>query len=299
MENSLIYIPLAFALAFFLIEFLPVFVKNTLAIAGLAVYYYLNHNNYSDIGELFATIFLIGGIITLIAGYAYKGKRLVFFPFALMMFAGLIGLIEAKSTIEFFYAWELMTIGSYFLILRGKKSITHALSYILFSLGGAYLILAGFGIASIGKTDLTLAILSQVTEYAPIVFILLAIGFMTKTASIGLHIWLPGAHAEAEADVSPMVSAILLKAGVFGLIMLFMAMGEQFIGGLSIAYILSWVGVLTALMGNMMAAFQEDAKKLLAYSSIGALGYALFGLKLNVALRMAHCNFFFGNTLHV
>lgn len=274
------YIPLAFALAFVLIEFLPVFVKNTLAIVGLAVYFYLNHNNYSDIGELFAAIFLIGGIITLIAGYAYKGKRLGFFPFALMMFAGLIGLIEAKSTLEFFYAWELMTIGSYFLILRGKKSITHALSYILFSLGGAYLILAGFGIASIGKADLTLSILSQVTEFAPLVFILLAVGFMTKTASIGLHIWLPGAHAEAEADVSPMVSAILLKAGVFGLLFLMMAMGEQFIGPVSIPYILSWVGALTALMGNMMAAFQEDAKKLLAYSSIGALGYALFGLSL-------------------
>jgi len=103
---------------------------------------------------------------------------------------------------------------------------------------------------------------------------------MTKTASIGLHIWLPGAHAEAEADVSPMVSAILLKAGVFGLLFLMMAMGEQFIGPVSIPYILSWVGALTALMGNMMAAFQEDAKKLLAYSSIGALGYALFGLSL-------------------
>lgn len=274
------YIPLAFALAFVLIEFLPVFIKNTLAIAGLALYFYLNYQSYTDISRIFAAIFLLGGILTLLAGYAYKGKRLGFFPFALMMFAGLIGLIEAKSTLEFFYAWELMTIGSYFLIIRGKKSITHALSYMLFSIGGAYLIMAGLGIASIGKAYLTLSILHQVTEYAPLVFILLAVGFMTKTASIGLHIWLPGAHAEAEADVSPMVSAILLKAGVFGLLILLIAMGEQFIGKVSIPYLLSWVGALTALMGNMMAAFQEDAKKLLAYSSIGALGYAVFGLSL-------------------
>lgn len=274
------YLPLAVALGFAFIEFLPVFIKNTLAIAAMAAYYYFNYESYNELQGIFAAIFIIGGILTLIAGYAFKGKRQGFYPFALMMFAGLIGLVEATTTLEFFFAWELMTIGSYFLILRGKKSIKHALSYILFSIGGAYLILAGFGLAAIGKPDISIAILSNIELYAPWIFGLLAIGFMTKTASIGLHIWLPGAHAEAEADVSPMVSAILLKAGVFGLIMLFLAMGEQFIGNISFAYILSWIGVITALMGNMMAAFQEDAKRLLAYSSIGALGYVLFGLSL-------------------
>jgi formate hydrogenlyase subunit 3/multisubunit Na+/H+ antiporter MnhD subunit len=103
---------------------------------------------------------------------------------------------------------------------------------------------------------------------------------MTKTASIGLHIWLPGAHAEAETDVSPMVSAILLKAGVFGLITLMIHMGAQTIGSFNIYYALAWIGAITAVMGNMMAAFQEDAKRLLAFSSIGFLGYALFGLSL-------------------
>jgi formate hydrogenlyase subunit 3/multisubunit Na+/H+ antiporter MnhD subunit len=173
-----------------------------------------------------------------------------------------------------------MTAGSYFLIIRGKKSMEHALSYILFSIGGAYLILAGFGLAHIGQNSISLDILSNVHYYAPYIFAMMAIGFMTKLASIGLHIWLPGAHAEAEADVSPMVSAILLKAGVFGLVILFLGMGQQTLWGIDLFYVLSWVGVLTALMGNMMAAFQEDAKRLLAYSSIGFLGYALFGLSI-------------------
>jgi len=274
------YLPLAVAIGFAFIDFLPAFIKNTLAIAAMAAYYYFNKDNYTDIQGIFAAIFMIGGILTLIAGYAFKGKRMGFYPFALIMFAGLIGLVEATTTLEFFFAWELMTIGSYFLILRGKKSMKHALSYMLFSIGGAYLILAGFGLAAIGQTGISLGILSTVGEYAPWIFGLLAIGFMTKTASIGLHIWLPGAHAEAEADVSPMVSAILLKAGVFGLIMLFLSMGDQFVGPINYGYILGWIGVITALMGNMMAAFQEDAKRLLAYSSIGALGYILFGLAL-------------------
>jgi formate hydrogenlyase subunit 3/multisubunit Na+/H+ antiporter MnhD subunit len=109
---------------------------------------------------------------------------------------------------------------------------------------------------------------------------LLAIGFMTKTAAIGLHVWLPGAHAEAETDVSPMVSGILLKAGLFGLFMLLMQMGRQELLGVDLTHVMLWVGALSALLGNLMAAFQEDAKRLLAYSSIGQMGYALFGLAM-------------------
>jgi formate hydrogenlyase subunit 3/multisubunit Na+/H+ antiporter MnhD subunit len=274
------YLPLAVALAFFFIDFLPVYIKNTLAIAAVGGYLYYIYPDLASFNLVFALIFLVGGILTLIAGYAYKGKRSGFFPMALMMFAGLIGLIEAKTTLDFFYAWEIMTIGSYFLILRGKNAKKHAYSYLLFSVGGAYAILAAFGLAAIGQQTIDLSILSTTLYFTPIIFLLLAIGFMTKTASLGLHIWLPGAHAEAETDVSPMVSAILLKAGLFGLIMMMLLMGDQLIWGISISYLLGWIGVFSAIIGNLMAAFQEDAKKLLAYSSIGVMGYALFGLAL-------------------
>ncbi|HUW06068.1 MAG TPA: proton-conducting transporter membrane subunit [Williamwhitmania sp.] len=279
-EGVFNYLALGFVAALFLLDFLHVYIKNTLAIGAMGWYFATNYNNFHGLHFVFLLIFVGGGIITLIAGYTFKGKRLGFYPLAMMMFVGLVGLLEAKTTLEFFFAWELMTAGSYFLIIRGKKSMEHAYSYMLFSLGGAYMIIAGFGIVQIGQLTNSLSILSHVQLYAPYAFTLLAIGFMTKTASIGLHIWLPGAHAEAEADVSPMVSAILLKAGIFGLVLLFLGMGDQHFGKVDLLYVLSWVGAITALMGNMMAAFQEDAKRLLAYSSIGFLGYALFGLTL-------------------
>ncbi|HPP89073.1 proton-conducting transporter transmembrane domain-containing protein [Tenuifilum sp.] len=279
-KSTFIYMATAFIAFLYIVDFLPVYIKNTLAIGAMVLYYFSHQDTFHGLTSIFFIIFVIGGIITLLAGYAFKGKRTGFYPLVMMMFAGLIGLLEAKTTLEFFFAWELMTAGSYFLIIRGKKSMEHALSYILFSVGGAYLILAGFSIAQLGHTGMGLEILKDIHYYAPIAFTLMAIGFMTKLASIGLHIWLPGAHAEAEADVSPMVSAILLKAGVLGLVMLFLSMGPQKLFGIDVLYALSWVGVLTALMGNMMAAFQEDAKRLLAYSSIGVLGYALFGLTM-------------------
>ncbi|WP_316860161.1 proton-conducting transporter membrane subunit [uncultured Cohaesibacter sp.] len=135
--------------------------------------------------------------------------------------------------------------------------------------------------ASGGVQPFTIEGLSTLSaELAPWVFVLLAIGFMTKTASMGFHIWLPGAHAEAETDVSPMVSGILLKAGLFGLWMMLNQLGRQTLYGFDLPTVLVWIGALSAFVGAVLSAFQEDAKRLLAYSSISQMGYALFGLGL-------------------
>lgn len=279
--NLLYALPLLFALSFLLLEPLPAWIKNTLAILGLVLYFVLSFPLYDPLQIIFASIFLLGGAVILLASYHAHGRRMGFYPSAMLMFAGLIMLVAAEDSFHFFAAWEFLTIGSYFMILRGKQSESHALSYVIFSLGGAFLILAGFALAAQGVTPFTLESLGNVAKpLAPWVFLLLAIGFMTKTAVIGLHIWLPGAHAEAETDVSPMVSGILLKAGLFGLMVLLMNMGKQQLYGVELTYIMLWLGALSAFLGNLMAVFQEDAKRLLAYSSIGQMGYALFGLAL-------------------
>ncbi len=276
---NLNFIPLGFIVLIYLLDFIPARVKNVLAIAALAYYGYMIMPDFYETDGLrfiFSIIFIIGGILTLVAGFAYKGKRKGFYPAALLMYAGLGQLLTAETMLQFFFAWELMTIGSYILIIRGKNSIKHGYSYMLFSVGGAYLMLAGFGIAYASSGMLGLEALSNITLLAGWATALIAIGFMTKTATLGVHIWLPGAHAEAESDVSPMVSAILLKAGVFGLVLLFISMGAESAANHPLMYVLGWLGAITALVGNLSAVFQEDAKRLLAYSSIGQLGYILF-----------------------
>jgi len=279
--NLLMMLPLLFALAFLLLEWLPVSVKNTIAIGGMIFFFYSTWQEYDPLRLIFAAIFLLGGAVTLLASFSAHGRRIGFTPAVMLMFAGLVMLIRSTDTFDFFAAWEILTVGSYFLILRGKHSEPHALSYILFSLGGAFLILTGFALAAQGANSFAVGALSQlVAPLAPWVFVLLAIGFMTKTAAIGLHVWLPGAHAEAETDVSPMVSGILLKAGLYGLIVLLMSMGKQQLFGVELTHVLLWIAALTAFLGNLMAIFQEDAKRLLAYSSIGQMGYAMFGLAL-------------------
>jgi formate hydrogenlyase subunit 3/multisubunit Na+/H+ antiporter MnhD subunit len=286
--NLLASLPLLFALAFLLLDWLPAWVKNTLAIAGMVAFFLLSYPDYDPLRLIFGAIILLGGALIFLASYSVHSgaadgdsRRVGFYPSALLMYAGMIQLIVAENSFGFFAAWEFLTIGSYFLIMRGRHSEPHALSYVLFSLGGAFLILMGFALAAQGNQVFALTGLGAVAEsLAPWVFALLAIGFMTKTAAIGVHIWLPGAHAEAETDVSPMVSGILLKAGLFGLFVLLMQMGQQQLYGVELTHVMLWIGALSALVGNLMAAFQEDAKRLLAYSSIGQMGYALFGLAM-------------------
>lgn len=282
MSNLVIinYIPLLAIVLLWALDFLPAWTKNTLLIGASIVYGLIVLPGMSSFAFIFGILFIAGAVITLIYGYSQKGKRIGFYPLAAMMFAGLILLAESSNLFTFFFAWEIMTAGSYFLILRGKKSQPHALSYMLFSFAGALLILAGFAIAHAETGSYGFEALKMTGTLSPLVFSMLTIGFLTKTAAIGLHIWLPGAHSEAEADVSPMVSGILLKAGVFGLIILFMNMGHQYVFGIDIMLILSWIAVITAIGGNLMASMQEDMKRLLAYSSVGQLGYILFGLTL-------------------
>jgi formate hydrogenlyase subunit 3/multisubunit Na+/H+ antiporter MnhD subunit len=280
-QNLLHSVPLLFALAFLLIDWLPARIKNILAISGLLGWFAVCYPSYDPLQTIFGGVMLVGGAVILLASFYNRGRRPGFYPSAMLMYAGLAMLIVASDTFSFFAAWEFLTVGSYFLIMRGKKSEPHALSYILFSLGGAFLILAAFALAGQGQSPIPLTALAEVpAALSPWIFVLLAVGFMTKTASVGLHIWLPGAHAEAETDVSPMVSGILLKAGLFGLFMLLINMGKQQLYGIELTHVMMWIGALSALVGNLMAIFQEDAKRLLAYSSIGQMGYALFGLAL-------------------
>jgi formate hydrogenlyase subunit 3/multisubunit Na+/H+ antiporter MnhD subunit len=280
-SNLMLATPMLFAFAFLLLEWFPAWYKNTFAIGGMVTWFVVSFPGYDPLQVIFGSIILLGGALILLASYQTAGRRIGFYPSAMLMYAGLSMLIVVEDSFNFFAAWESLTVGSYFLILRGKRSEPHALSYILFSLGGAFLIMAGFALAGEGVSQMALSALGTVpAQFAPWVFLLLAIGFMTKTAAMGVHIWLPGAHAEAETDVSPMVSGILLKAGLFGLFMLLMNMGKQQLYGVELTHVLLWIGALSALIGNLLAVFQEDAKRLLAYSSIGQMGYALFGLAM-------------------
>ena len=108
---------------------------------------------------------------------------------------------------------------------------------------------------------------------------LLALGFLIKAGAIGVHVWLPGAYAEADDDLSAMLSAVISKVAIFGLfVVTYLAIRSE--AGLELAHVMGWIGMLTTLVGAVMALQQDDMKRMLAYSSMSQLGYIVTAIAL-------------------
>ena len=277
--NILQSLPLIALLAIYLLDFLPSKIKGILSLAAVLVYGYFIYPFESNLQLFFAVIFLIGSAVNIITTLNRKGLNKNFYGFLLMMIFSFGNLLISTTYLEFFLSWEFMTISSFLLILRGKKAQKASLLYLIFSTAGAYLMMVGFSLAPDLVTNSAL-IKSISNVNLPIAAtILLSIGFMIKSGSLGVHIWLPEAHAEAESDVSPFISAILLKAGVFGLLMVAISYIKH-TPSIDIFYWIGWIGVLTAVVGAFLASFQEDAKRLLAYSSMSQVGYVVASIAI-------------------
>lgn len=276
---TLNFIPLLAAAGMFFIDWLAPRVKGIIAIAAVGIYMYFLLPGLHGFALYFNILFLGGGLLLLFATLNRTGKSVGLFPLLLLMLGALSDLAGSQNLLQFFFAWELMTVSSYLLIIRGKNAEKSSLLYVIFSLGGAFTLLAGFAIARAGALhSLDFSALSQAGGYSAIVFILISIAFLVKTAAIGLHIWAPGAYAESDDDISPMISGILSKAGIIGFIILLIKIGAPKFASLELTTLLGWVGALTAFFATLFAVFQEDAKKLLAYSSVGQVGYIILGL---------------------
>ncbi|MEA2095209.1 MAG: proton-conducting transporter membrane subunit [Candidatus Cloacimonadota bacterium] len=277
--NWLHALPILAVLVLHVLDFLPSKIKGFLSLAAVLAYGYFLYPFESNIQLFFGVIFILGSAINIISTLNREGKSEGFYGLLLMMIFSFGNLIIATTYLEFFLSWEFMTISSFLLILRGKKAQKASLMYLIFSTAGAYLLMVGFSFAPDLISNSAL-ILSITNVHLPIIsIIMLAIGFMIKSGSLGVHIWLPEAHAEAESDVSPFISAILLKAGVFGLLMIAISYIKN-TPSLDIFYWIGWIGVLTAIVGAFLASFQEDAKRLLAYSSMSQVGYIIASIAI-------------------
>jgi formate hydrogenlyase subunit 3/multisubunit Na+/H+ antiporter MnhD subunit len=267
---------------FWLLDFLPVKVKGFLAIAFLSFNAWVAvWPKHSLMGQIFTLVMVAGAIVQIFAFMNRKGTSAGLFPALVMLILSLGNIIGAPSRLEFFLAWEFMTLASYMLILRGKEAAKPAFSYIMFSTGAAFLLMTGLLQTDNLYLDGRSILLSGIGAGVGLVpMILMLLGMLVKTGALGVHVWLPGAYAEAEDETTSIISSVLSKAGIFGMI-LFLSMGAytmQTHGYL--LHILGWIGVLTALGGALMALFEEDVKRLLAYSSMSQIGYIVVGLSL-------------------
>jgi len=196
-----------------------------------------------------------------------------------LLVASMIGVVVARDGLLFLFAWEVMTLTSYALVVFEYEdpAVQRA--------GWVYLIAAHAGVACLfamflllGRASGSLAFASFVTTpmaTAPVlVFLLALVGFGVKAGIVPLHVWLPEAHAAAPSHVSALMSGVLIKMGIYGIlrVMTFLPFSGWW------GPTLMWLGLAGALYGISLALYQRDLKRVLAYSSIENVGLILLGL---------------------
>jgi formate hydrogenlyase subunit 3/multisubunit Na+/H+ antiporter MnhD subunit len=203
-----------------------------------------------------------------------------------LFLAGMVTVILADDAYAFMVAWEVMALSSYFLVTtdHDKPEIRRAgFLYLLIAHVGAVSLLLTFGVLQGGHGDYTFNTMrhAEMTPYwASVAYLLALFGFGAKAGLVPMHVWLPEAHPAAPSPVSALMSGVMLKTAIYGLLRVTFDLLNLQIGWwgtLALA-----LGLLTALYGVIFAAVQSDMKRLLAWSSIENIGVILaaFGLTL-------------------
>jgi len=232
--------------------------------------------------------------------YMRNYQRLNFYYFMMLFVnAGMLGIVLSADFLSFYIFWEIMSWSTYLLIsYKGGKAVAAGLKYIVMSIAGSVAML--FAIvnlyASYGTLEISsLASLLQTASPGYILFLLLMfiIGFGVKNAIWPLHTWLPDAHAEAVSPFSAILSSILVRMGMYGfLLIMYGIVGLGFLqklsyGILNFTYILCWIGAITIVIPIFIAILQDDAKRLVAWSSVGHGGYMILGIGIATSLGFA------------
>src|SRR5204863_1614958 len=183
----------------------------------------------------------------------------------------------------FVIAWELMSLASYFLVLHDRQagaSARAAWVYAVMTHAGLACLLAGMLLLTAWTGSARFADWAAAPTLTAgarsLVWALLALGFAAKAGGVPLHVWLPLAHPAAPSHVSALMSGVMIKLGVYGLLRAgldWLGVGPAWWG---VAVLLA--GTVSALIGVLYALVDRDLKKLLAFSSIENVGIILIGV---------------------
>ena len=229
------------------------------------------------------------GISIFAAGYFRQGEGtapgLLCLQYHLFL-ASMGFVLLADDAYAFMLAWEIMAVSSYFLVTtqHGIAEIRSAgFLYLLMAHLGAIAILLSFGVMQGGTWHFTFDAMRAAhlqPDWASGAFCLALIGFGAKAGLVPLHVWLPEAHPAAPSPVSALMSGVMLKTALYGMIRVsFDLLGQPawWWGLLPLT-----LGLFSALYGVVFAAAQTDMKRLLAYSSIENIGILFTGLGLAI-----------------
>jgi hydrogenase-4 component B len=189
----------------------------------------------------------------------------------------------ADNVLTFLLMWELMSLSSYFLVITEANengTLRAGGWYLAMTHAGLAMLLAGFVLLMGSGSGSFDALRANATTLSPAVrnavFLLAFLGFGSKAGIVPLHVWLPMAHPAAPSHVSALMSGVMIKMGIYGLLRValdLLAGGPVWWGGLVLG-----AGAVSALLGVLYALMEHDLKRLLAYHSVENIGIILIGI---------------------
>ncbi len=227
------------------------------------------------------------------AGYVkgYLGQRPVtsLIVFYCIFVAGMLMVILSDDALVFLVSWEIMAAASYFLVIFENERVENrraAFLYLVVAHVGAICILLAFGVmagvaSGGGFSGYTFDAMRQShipPGWATVAFLLSFLGFAAKAGVVPLHVWLPEAHPAAPSNVSALMSGVMLKTAIYGIVRVIFDIIHVFPPWWGATVLI--LGLISAVMGVLYALMQHDLKKLLAYHSVENIGIILIGIGL-------------------
>ncbi|MBI3637212.1 MAG: hydrogenase 4 subunit B [Candidatus Rokubacteria bacterium] len=259
----------------------PIFGASFLPLTGFMV-------RIDGLSAFFLVLIGLVGAAAAVYGYgysaAYEGR------YSLRMLGAMLNVlllslslqVMADNALTFLIAWEAMSLSAYALVLtehdrpgtqragRWYIAVTHAGFAALVAM---FLLMAAGDLTTSFASMRTAALAPRIRDAA---FVLALFGFGTKAGVVPLHVWLPMAHPVAPSHVSALMSGVVIKMGVYGLVRVTVDLlggGPAWWGGLVLG-----VGTVSALLGVLYALMEHDLKRLLAFHSVENIGIIFIGL---------------------
>ncbi len=212
----------------------------------------------------------------------------LFYTAYLLCLTGLLGITATGDAFNVFVFLEISSLSSYAMIAMGqdRRALTAAFQYLVMGTIGATFILIGVGLlymmtGTLNMADLAMRIPAvNDTTTVRAAFAFLTVGISLKLALFPLHLWLPNAYAYAPSVVTAFVAGTATKVAVYVMLrFLFTIFGASFaFGALPLSEIFLVLALVAVFSASFVAIFQEDAKRLLAYSSVAQIGYIMLGI---------------------
>ena len=246
------------------------------------------HYRIGSLGAVFALMIAALGLVSSFyaLGYAkeYEDRAANLGFFYNLFLAGMFLVPCARNVWSFLFSWEAMTVASFFLVIldhERQEARKAAYLYLVMSQISAAFITAFFFLLYRATGSLEFSVFETAGPsldpgLKSVLFLLALIGFGIKAGVVPLHLWLPYAHPAAPSHVSALMSGVMIKTGIYGLVMaVFYFLGGGPWWGGSLVLILA---ATTATFGILHALMERDLKRLLAYSSIENIGIILMGV---------------------